>query len=110
MSAVDLLAALMADTEWQARSACRPAASGLASEAFMPTLHDKHATRETWDPQPALACCEACTVRQECGGYADRQGIKFGVWGGRLRGRSPDCVNRLRQRDRMHLPPVRRSA
>lgn len=36
----------------------------------------------------AKAICRACSVINECGDYADRNRIDWGVWGGVTRGRS----------------------
>lgn len=34
------------------------------------------------DPQPAIAICEVCTVRDECLSWALSNGVVDGVWGG----------------------------
>ena len=64
VSALELIAALMARPAWQARARCR----GYGPEAFFD------------DPERAAATCAGCPVRSECAkaGMSER----FGVWGG----------------------------
>ncbi len=105
MITVEDLRGLMSGTEWQSRASCRPSNSDLPSTVFLAELHEKHEERGgAWDPDAALACCEACTVKAECAAFAVSRGIRFGVWGGRLLGRDPQVSGRRLQRDRMHLP------
>jgi WhiB family redox-sensing transcriptional regulator len=37
---------------------------------------------EEKDEARALAVCNGCSVRRQCGGYARLEGENFGVWGG----------------------------
>jgi len=101
---IDLLVELYRDTAWQAQAACRPAASALSSEAFIPPLGSRNQPSARWSAEAALAACEACTVREACAGYAEANQIRFGVWGGRLLGRAPDTPNRPTNRARIGVP------
>jgi len=97
----DVLADRVGALGWQSRAACRPSVSALDDTAFLPAMREKGQPYRQWDPAAALAVCEACTVRQACADFAESEGIRYGVWGGRLLGRDP-------QQTRAHSLQVRR--
>lgn len=55
---------------WMLEAACLD----VDPEVFFPVDHR--------DADSALAVCAACPVRAECLDYANREGIRHGVWGG----------------------------
>lgn len=59
--------------EWMDRGAC----VGMDADLFFPPAGALHG-----DIAAAKAVCAGCPVRQVCGDYALRNGIKFGIWGG----------------------------
>lgn len=70
-----------ADTSWQAAANCR----GVAVDLMFP---------EDGDPDPALALCARCEVREACLEYAMGESIQWGIWGGL----GPGQRRRLRRR------------
>lgn len=64
--------------EWQDRAACGEIAAG---EIFLRTLSGSR--REV---AAAIAICQRCPVRIECGDHADASDQRLGVWGGVDRG------------------------
>lgn len=55
---------------WQDRSACY----GIDPNVFFPISEE--------EAGPALAFCNACTIRAECLSWALKNGERYGVWGG----------------------------
>ena len=105
MSAHDALEAVLVGTAWHERAACSPSRTGRDESCrFVPTVGDRR-SRQRWlaDSMSLLPMCEPCEVRRECAAFAAREGIQFGVWGGRVLGRGPDASGRLRARDRLIL-------
>ena len=105
MSGHDALEAALADTFWHEQAACSPSRMGSdQSTRFVPTVGD-YRSRNKWlkDTMDILPICEPCEVREQCAAFARREGIEFGVWGGRVLGRGPDSTGRLRARDRLIL-------
>lgn len=58
-----------ADIEWKAEAECE---SVKPSDVFFAKEHE----------QMAKQICSYCTVKEQCLGYAIRQDVKFGIWGG----------------------------
>ena len=60
--------------EWMDKANCL----GLDTELFFPqNSHDSKVPRKV---------CKNCAVRVECHQYAKKLDVRFGVWGGYLRG------------------------
>lgn len=61
------------ETRWMDDANC----TGVATELFFPTKEDRFSMAE------AKKVCAGCKVRKECGDYAQRHNIHYGIWGGR---------------------------
>lgn len=62
--------------EWADRAKCR----GMESVTFFP--RNLGLGRGQVNVSEAVKVCEGCEVRIECLEFADRNGERFGVWGG----------------------------
>ncbi len=60
---------------WENRAACRE----VDPEIF---FKPRGSAADTPEAQEAKRICRGCPVIRECGTYALRHGVEFGVWGG----------------------------
>jgi hypothetical protein len=104
-----LLEVLLKDTAWHEDAACRPKDGENLHSLFMPPTEDRQWTSERRratraDIEKALVICQGCMARRQCAAYAEREKIRFGVWGGRLLGHASTL------RKPSSFRPLRRSA
>ncbi|OCB09251.1 hypothetical protein A5717_26105 [Mycolicibacterium porcinum] len=73
-----------ADRDWQARAACRGTDN---PDQFFPNLSPGPSSRRYRRAVLDLRIefCRHCPVIAECGDYAEKLGIAYGVWGGKGR-------------------------
>lgn len=81
-----------ADRDWMGRALC----ADMDTATFFPIA--KVATRKAYlaEVNAAQKVCRMCPVVADCAGYALRNGIRWGIWGG-------IDMEHLPRRDRLHL-------
>lgn len=76
------------DECWRSQAACR--GQGRTPETIEPWFPPKGGRQKA---QEGIKWCRHCEVRGECGEFADRNNITWGVYGGQIRHREKDQNN-----------------
>ena len=73
-----MLSALIDDSAWQYRAACR----GPQIHVFFPPPHFERKDAKRARERRAKSICNSCSVRTDCLAYALKIREQHGIWGG----------------------------